>query len=175
MIDETESKKGGDGPVEAGLRATAYHEAGHAVMAISLGRPIQKVSIAPGQSHLGAKRLGVCQIKKGRTRATKDWLEDEVLILYAGMVAESQVTGDYSFDRAGDDLRCIRRYVQMRAVGQRQVERLERRLLDKTENHLSDETLWNAVDAIAAELLRCETISGRAAQHLYDQAHSRGA
>ena len=63
------------------LRATAYHEAGHAVMALALGRPIQKVTIAPNQNYLGA-----CQIQKGRFKPTKDWLEDEMLILFAGMV-----------------------------------------------------------------------------------------
>ncbi len=31
------------------LTATAYHEAGHAVMALSVGRLIQKVTILPGQ------------------------------------------------------------------------------------------------------------------------------
>jgi hypothetical protein len=29
---------------------------------------------------------------------------------------------------------------------------------------------WRAVEAIAAELIRSETISGRAAKHLYEQA-----
>jgi len=75
------------------LIATAYHEAGHAVMAVSLGRPIEKVTIAPSRSPIGAMttglRLGTCKIQKGRTKPTKDWLEDEVMILYAGMVAES--------------------------------------------------------------------------------------
>ena len=106
-------------------------------------------------------------------RASKDWLEDEVLILFAGMVAEAQFTGTYSLAGASDDLRGVRRYVQMRANGDRQIERLERRWLDKTENLLGDEAHWLAVETIAAELLRCVTISGRAAQHLFDQAQSR--
>lgn len=156
------------------LLATAYHEAGHAVMAIALGRPIQKVTIAPGQSELGIQRLGLCQIKKGRTRGSKDWLEDEILILFAGMVAESQLTGSYCLGGATQDLKAVRRYVMMRATGERQVERLERRYLNKTENHLSDPMIWSAVERIAAELLRCETISGRAAQHFFDQAQAQG-
>jgi hypothetical protein len=91
------------------------------------------------------------------------------------MVAEAQVTGNYCLGGAAQDLRSIRRYVQMRAVGERQVERLERRLLNKTENHLSDPLIWDAVEMIAAELLRCETISGRAAQHFFDSAQTRGS
>ena len=151
--------------VDPRLRATAYHEAGHAVMALALGRPIQKVTVAPNQNYLGA-----CQIQKGRFKPTKDWLEDEILILFAGMVAESQVTGRYCPKGASQDLRGIRRYVMMRTGGERQVERLERRLLDKAEHLLADAATWKAVESIAAELLKSETISGRAARHFYDLA-----
>jgi plasmid stabilization system protein ParE len=151
--------------VEPRLRATAYHEAGHAVMALVLGRPIQKVTVAPNQNYLGA-----CQIQKGRFKPTKDWLEDEILILFAGMVAESQVTGRYCPSGAAQDLRGIRRYVLMRTGGERQAERLERRLLDKAEHLLADAATWKAVESIAVELLKSETISGRAARHFYDLA-----
>lgn len=158
-----------DGPatnaVDPRLRATAYHEAGHAVMALVLGRPIQKVTVSPNQNYLGA-----CQIQKGRFKPTKDWLEDEILILFAGMAAESQVTGRYCPSGAAQDLRGIRRYVLMRTGGDRQVERLERRLLDKAEHLLADPVTWKAVEAIATELLKSETISGRAARHFYDLA-----
>jgi hypothetical protein len=145
--------------------ATAYHEAGHAVMALALGRPIHKVTIIANQQYLGA-----CQIQKGRFRPTKDWLEDEILILFAGMVAESQITGSYCESGAAQDLRGIRRYALMRAGGERQVERLERRLLDKTEHLLADAETWKAIEMIAAALLEHETISGRAARHFYDLA-----
>ena len=156
--------------VDPRLRATAFHEAGHAVMALALGRPIQKVTVAPNQNYLGA-----CQIQKGRFKPTKDWLEDEILILFAGMVAESQVTGRYCPNGAAQDLRGIRRYVLMRTGGERQVERLERRLLDKAEHLLADVATWKAVESIATELLKNETISGRAARHFYDLAEQSGA
>ncbi len=157
-------------PNDPKLRATAYHEAGHAVMALALGRAIQKVTIAPNQNYLGA-----CQIQKGRFKPTKDWLEDEMLILFAGMVAEAQVTGRYCPNGAAQDLRGIRRYALMRAGGDRQVERLERRLLDKTEHLLSDAATWKAVEWIAAELLAKENISGRAARHFFDQAEQQAS
>lgn len=156
--------------IDPRLRATAYHEAGHAVMALALGRPIQKVTIAPNQNYLGA-----CQIQKGRFKPTKDWLEDEMLILFAGMVAESQVTGRYCPNGASQDLRGIRRYALMRASGESQVERLERRLLDKTEHLLADTATWQAVELVAEELLKSETISGRAARHFFDLAEQRAS
>ena len=33
--------------------ATAYHEAGHAVMALALGRTVHRVTILPEREHLG--------------------------------------------------------------------------------------------------------------------------
>lgn len=153
--------------------ATAYHEAGHAVIALALGRPIQRVTIVPGKTHAGIDSLGQCQIQKGRFRPSKDGLEDEVLILFAGMAAEAQVTGQYSTAGATQDLRGVRRWVESRASGERQVARLERRLLDKTEHMLSDPALWQAVESIAAALLEHETISGRTARHLFEMAQQQ--
>lgn len=152
------------------LKATAYHEAGHAVMAMILGRAVQKVTIVPGQSHLGAQRLGACHLQKGKSRSSHDFLEDEVMILLAGMVAESQITGQYCQQGAAQDLRFVRRMLQSRNEGEKQIQRLEKRLLSKTEHHLLDAAQWQAVETIARELIRCETISGRAVKHLYDQS-----
>lgn len=153
------------------LVATAYHEAGHAVVALALGRVIQRVTIVPGKTHAGVESLGQCQMQKGRFKPSKDWLEDEVLILFAGMAAESQITGQYSTAGAATDLRAARRFVESRAGGERQVARLERRLLDKTEYLLSDEGNWRAVELIVNELLVHQTISGRAARHFFEHAH----
>jgi ATP-dependent Zn protease len=143
--------------------ATAYHEAGHAVVALAVGRPVHRVSVLPNR-----ERLGVCEFRKGVFRPTKDWLEEEILISLAGIAAEARHTGAYAWDEAGRDLRYVRRLAIQRA-GDRQAERLERRLLAKAENLLADDELWRAVELIAAELLRLGSISGRAVQHFYDQ------
>jgi hypothetical protein len=147
------------------LTATAYHEAGHAVIALSLGRAVQRVTVIPNQRYLGA-----CHLQKSRFKPSKDWLEDEILILLAGMVAESRVTGNLCSIGATQDLRGVRRLALMRAGGDRQVERLERRLLDKTEYLVNDDGHWLAIEAIAKELLIHQTISGRAARHHFDLA-----
>ncbi len=153
------------------LRITAYHEAGHAVMALTLGRPIQKVTIEPGKSQSGDMRLGACEIKKGRSQPSKDWLEDEVLILLAGMAAEAQITDRYCRQGAALDLKAARRLLlQTRATSQRQLERLERRLLDKTEHLLGDEAHAKAIELIANELIEKKTLSGRAVRHFFHQA-----
>ena len=145
--------------------ATAYHEAGHAVMALTLGRPVQRVSIQPNQL-----RLGQCELKKGTFRPAADAVEREILILLAGLAAEARHLGQYGWGAASQDLRAVRSLTQLRAASERQVERLERRMLDKAEHILNRPAVWLAVTHIAAELLRCTTISGRAARHLFDQA-----
>src|SRR5947209_7847277 len=65
--------------------ATAYHEAGHAVAALALGRPVHRVSILPDREH-----LGWCAFGKSVFRPSEDWLEREILISLAGIAAERQ-------------------------------------------------------------------------------------
>ena len=143
--------------------ATAYHEAGHAVVALALGRPVHKVSVLPNRD-----RLGWCEFRKGVFRPSEDWVERELLIALAGMAAEARHTGTYDRAAAGRDLRYARGLVLQRAT-ERSAERLERRMLAKVENLLDDEGHWRAVELIAAELLKVGAISGRAARHLFEQ------
>lgn len=147
--------------------ATAYHEAGHAVLALVLGRPVQRVSIEP--NHL---RLGHCAIKKGTFRPSGDPLETEVLFMLGGPAAEARHTGEYHWGAAAQDLRNIRALIKQRANGERQAERLEQRLLAKAEYILDRPGVWRAVERIVDELLRCTTISGRAARHFFEEATS---
>jgi ATP-dependent Zn protease len=145
--------------------ATAYHEAGHAVMAMALGRPVQRVSVLPDRV-----RLGHCEFKKGKTRPIHDALETEILVLLGGLAAEARYTGRYCLSGAAQDLRSVRSLSQMRAASEKQVERLERRLLKKAEHTLNQPGMWSATERIADALLRSTTISGRAARHLFEEA-----
>lgn len=145
-------------------QATAHHEAGHAVLAFVLGRPVQCVSILPDR-----ERLGVCEFGKGVVRRSEDWLEREILIALGGIAAEARLTGLYAWDAAARDRQYVRRLAVQRA-GERRAERLERRLLAKAEHLLGDGGCWRAVELIAAELLQHREISGRTALHLYERA-----
>ena len=144
--------------------ATVYHEAGHAVVALALGRPIHRVSVLPDGQY-----LGLCRFGKGVFRPSEDWLEREILIALGGVAAEARHTGTYAWDMADRDLQYVRD-LAVRRAGERQAERLERRLLAKAEHLLAKDGYWRAVELIAAELLRRGSISGRAARHLFDQA-----
>ena len=65
--DFINSKKSDE--VDARRLTTAFHEAGHAVMAQIVGRPIEKVSISPAHLQSGGMRLGVCKLQKGQQDA----------------------------------------------------------------------------------------------------------
>ncbi len=148
--------------------ATAYHEAGHAVLALSLGRPVQRVSILPDHRY-----LGICEFGKGSTRPTPDWLEREILIALGGIAAEARFTGTYDWETAAKDERYVRVLTEERAGGEKRAVKLQRRMLSKAEHLLADEALWQAVELIAAELLRVGEISGRTARHLFERAKNR--
>lgn len=64
----------------------------------------------------------------------------------------------------------IRRMLASRGDSERQIEKQQRRLLDKTENLLDQPSHTAAVKSIAEELIRNKTISGRAAKHFFQQA-----
>lgn len=143
--------------------ATAYHEAGHAVVALALGRPVEQVTIVPDRAY-----LGLCEFGKAAFRPSEDWLEREILIALGGLAAEARFTGDYAWDAAHHDCQYVRRLAEERA-GERRAERLERRLLAKAEHLLADEGHWRAVELIAEALLKTRVISGRTARHLFER------
>jgi len=146
---------------------TAYHEAGHGVIALQQGRSVREVSILPG-----GKRLGYCEMAKGG-RPMKDALEADLLILLAGLAAEAKVSGRYGLDGAAQDLRMAEKLALHRAGNARQAERLLERALDKAEHLMRDAATWSAIDLIAAELLKAGVLSGRAARHFHEQAVAR--
>lgn len=166
-------KKNSD--IDTGRMATAYHEAGHAVMALAVGRPVEKVTIIAAALQTGGSRLGACKVQKGRSKASKDGLEDEAMILLAGMVGESHFTRRYSPDGAAQDLRMAQRLLSDRAGSERQLERLLTRVLKKTEHVLAEAVHVDAIASIATELYEKETISGRAVRQLMQEAEHRHA
>jgi ATP-dependent Zn protease len=144
--------------------ATAFHEAGHAVAALALGRPVHRVSVLGDREH-----LGTCHFGKAVFRPSEDWLEREMLIALAGLAAEARHAGRYAWEGAGRDLQYAAELARQRAGGARQAERLQKRMLSKVEHLLGQEGNWRAVERIAAELLRYGALSGRAARHLYEE------
>ncbi len=150
--------------VDENMIATAYHEAGHAVVALSLGRTVEKCTIVRNSIRLGAVQLG-----KGRSQRQQDFFETEAMILLGGLASEAKHTGQYNWGGAQQDLRSLRRLTLARVKTEQQVDRLERRLLDKTVHHLEQPGHWEAIEVLVAELVRQQSISGRSARHHFDE------
>lgn len=144
--------------------ATAYHEAGHAIVAILLGRPVEKVSVVRN-----SMRLGVCQMSKRKGAPIQDEVETLALIHFAGLISEAKLTGKHNWAGAQQDLIQIRQLARYRGSSEKQVERLQRRWMDKTEYLLSDDQTWIMVERLAKELVERKTVSGRFVVHLVEQ------
>lgn len=142
---------------------TAYHEAGHAVAAMVLGRPVAWVSVRPDR-----KFLGVCAFGKGVFRPSEDWVEREAVIALAGPAAEAGLTGEMDWAAAAHDYDYAFGLARGRGGDDRKADRLVKRWLAKADHLLGRGDTWSVVEKIAAELLRLEEISGRAARHLFE-------
>jgi len=143
--------------------ATAYHEAGHAVVAMLLGRPVEKVTI-----ERNSLRLGQVQMSQRRGTKPKDSLEVHALILFAGVIAEFKHTQKYNWGGAEQDMIGIRQLARSRGATDKQVERIQQRWFDKVHHMLDDTITWKAIDRIAIELLDKKCLSGRAVKHWID-------
>jgi hypothetical protein len=88
------------------LEAIAFHEAGHAVIALALGVPVGKVSIERTSSHLGVTELCLDPVECrhrwkvwGRIRPDHYAIDARVMVLMAGAIAEQH----FLFDECGGD------------------------------------------------------------------------
>ena len=85
-------------------KVTAYHEAGHAVVALRVPGldPLHKVTIVPRGLALG---LTASLPEEDRHNYTKDWLEGQLKMLFGGRVAEEMVFGNSKITTgAGNDI-----------------------------------------------------------------------
>jgi ATP-dependent Zn protease len=149
------------------LRLTAYHEAGHAVMAQLCGQRITEVEIIGDTEHSGSVRSLRIHEEQGPdvdpgipTALTERML----LCLVAGMVAESMISGRRSWDEGSEDLDAAVR-LAMKVVGD-----CERVLpfLEIAREHTEDllRRNWPAVDRLAAALMERRRMTGEEVRRL---------
>ncbi len=82
-------------------RATAYHEAGHALLHYYLSHadPFHKVTVIPRGRALG---LTLSLPEKDSYSKSRSWLEDRLVIMYGGYAAETIVFGETTTGTAQD-------------------------------------------------------------------------
>lgn len=150
-------------PTDRLLGFTAYHEAGHAVVARVLRRQLVLVSVRPSRNRLGLVQCGRHpSFGRGatRNRSWRTWtLEREIVIAIAGPIAEALARGRRSFPGAGEDAEVIARL--LRCITRDKASQLELaiQLADKARELLA--TYWRAVEAVADQLVARQQLSGR--------------
>ena len=143
------------------LVLTAFHEAGHAVMAHLCGQIVTTVEIVGDDDHTGSvsslrfteePRWGVDE--KLPTAA----IEARILCVIAGIASESIVSGDHGWREREDDLNEAVR------LGLRVVESCDKvlPLLNEARDHAVDLLIrhWAGVEALAEMLLIHRRLSG---------------
>jgi ATP-dependent Zn protease len=142
-------------------RLTAYHEAGHAVMAQLCGRQVTEVEIVGDREHTGmVHSLAFPPDPADDTapRAEAEDLENQLKIILAGTVTEGMVSGRNGWDETSGDLDVAVR------LGMRLVDDCEDvlPLLEDIGAEVKGElqTHWAAVEMLARELLRRKTLNG---------------
>ena len=89
---------------EGERKLTAYHEAGHAVIGVKTPGldPVHKVTIVPRGRALG---ITASLPEEDRHSYTKDWMENQLSMLFGGRVAEEMIFGeDKVTTGAGNDI-----------------------------------------------------------------------
>jgi len=145
-------------------RLTAFHEAGHAVMAELCGRLLTEVEIVGDREHTGSvQSLAFLP----NPDAEAEDIERHLKIVLAGTVAETIISGRQGWDETSEDLDA--------AV------RLGMRLVDDCEDVLpllqdigADvkqdlDRHWPAVEMLATELLDRKTLTGSEVRNLLKQ------
>jgi ATP-dependent Zn protease len=154
-------------------RATAYHEAGHAVMALLLGRGVRSVTVIPDE---WTESLGMVTFNPlpafdphfDRSGRTREKCERLILILLAGPVAERRYTGKWCHSGADGDRHAVVE-IASRLIGERTTSSYVRWLSDVANEKFDGPFAWPAVRTIAAELLRKDRLSGRRVREIWSE------
>ena len=158
---------------EESVELTAYHEAGHAFMAVYLGAKVRSVTIEPDNDD-GPRRFGDTQIVWRMSRMSeRQYRERAIQVSLAGPVAEMLFSGDpfhpglvaewvadwkaaWAFaESLIDDPRRRLEYLEQVTMGLH-------RMLDSEPN-------WSAIADLADHLLAHETLEGEEVQEIISE------
>lgn len=147
-------------------RFVAYHEAGHAVACHVQGMRLKSVSITPGDSYLGSVRTSYDLTTYANPHPEleadiRSKVEREIIVAYAGQIAEARVRGEYNKPGAvHDDQVALEQALPLVHGDQNEVGALLRRLFGRSKSLIEEPRNWTAVETLAEELLKESTLGG---------------
>ncbi len=148
-------------------RLSAYHEAGHAVMAQLCGRQVTEVEIIGDREHTGSVQSLAYLPDPVEFDRPEDEAEEVVRrlkVILAGIVAEEIISGREQWDDSNQDLDTAVR------LAMRLVDDCEdvMPLLEETRTEMKRELRrhWSAVEMLAGELLVHKVLTGSEVRRL---------
>jgi len=141
-------------PTEA-ERLTAFHEAGHAVMAELCGRLLTEVEILGDRDLTGSVQSLALNPKPD---AEVEDIERHLKVILAGTIAEMTVSGREDWDETSEDLDAAVRLAMRLVDDCEDVLPLLADIRSDVERELRDR--WTAVEALATELLIRRALTG---------------
>lgn len=156
------------GPADS-ERLTAYHEAGHALMAELCGQQITGVEIVGDAEHAGsteALRFHADPDEGSNPRASSEDIECRLRCVLAGVVAESMVSGRPRWDDTSGDLDAAVRLAMKLVDDCEDVLPLLEDVGAELEAEL--ERRWSALELLAAGLLEHKRLSGAEVRRLLE-------
>lgn len=144
---------------------TAYHEAGHAVIAYALGGNVDSLQLWGEADQWLPDRFGDCRITWGRIDSNSDWQRQrEILTTLAGPVAEMVYRGEplhpAHYEPWQDDWRRAWNACETLAPSPERRIRLLEEMIVLLDGHIRSDRCWAAIAALADELVAHEAVQG---------------
>ena len=148
-------------------RLTAFHEAGHAVMAQLCGRQVTEVEIVGDREHTGSVQslaFPPDPADGAAPEAETDEVERHLKCILAGIVAERTVSGREGWDETSEDLDGAVRLAMQLVDDCENVLPLLEAIRIEVERDLHAH--WAAVEMLAGELLDRKALTGSEVRRL---------
>ncbi len=154
-------------------KLTAYHEAGHALASQLYGQVLTRVEIVGDREHSGSTetlRFPTDPDEGELSQATLEAVENQLLCVLAGTVAEAMVSGRDGWDETSGDLDLAVRLAMKLVDNCEDVLPLFQDLREDLETVLREN--WTSVEALAGELMDRKSLSGAEVRRILELSNS---